>query len=107
MAANSAEGERKKEGYCFAFVGWPLHCSSGGKEFLTINSDLAIAIRVTGLKKCLCLSISQSSGTGREVLQEQPGEGNQRKMMSFSFFFLKEKPFFEQLFSGITVNILC
>lgn len=106
MAANSVEGERKKEGYCFAFVGWPLHCSSGGKDFLTINSDLAIAIRVTGLKKCLCLSISQSSGTGREVLQEQPGEGNQRQKISF-FLFLKEKPFFEQLFSGITVNILC
>lgn len=41
---------------------------------LTVNSNLAVAIRVAGLQKLLGLFVGQSSGTGREVLQEQPGE---------------------------------
>lgn len=49
--------------------------------FLTIDSDLAVTIRVTGCKKLLGLSVSQSSGRGREVLQEQPGENNQREIL--------------------------
>lgn len=48
---------------------------------LTINSDLAITIRVTGLEKSLGLSVGQSSGRGAEVLQEQPGE-EQREVLS-------------------------
>lgn len=52
--------------------------------FLTINSDLAVTIRVTGLKKRFGLSVGQSSGTGREVLQEQPGEDDQREILSIA-----------------------
>lgn len=40
---------------------------------LTINSDLAVTISVTGLEKSLGLSIGQSSSRGAEVLQEQSG----------------------------------
>ncbi len=50
--------------------------------FLTINSDLAITIRVTGLEKRFGLSIGQNSGTGREVLQEQPEVEEHREMLS-------------------------
>lgn len=39
---------------------------------LTINSDLAITITVTSGKEGLGLLVSESSGTSREVLQEQP-----------------------------------
>lgn len=49
---------------------------------LTINSNLAVAIRVTGLEKSTGLSGGQSSGSGREVLQEQPGEDDQRETLS-------------------------
>lgn len=52
------------------------------RHFLTINSDLAVTIGVTGLEEHLGLSIGQSSGTGREVLQEQPGESDQREIFS-------------------------
>lgn len=41
---------------------------------LTINSDLAVTVSVTGLEESLGLSVGQSSGRGAEVLQEQPGE---------------------------------
>lgn len=41
---------------------------------LTINTNLAITISVTSLEESLCLGIGQSSGRGREILQEQPGE---------------------------------
>lgn len=44
-----------------------------GKK-LTINSDLAVTIRVTGCEESLGLGIGESSGSGTEVLQEQPGE---------------------------------
>lgn len=44
-------------------------------DCLTVNSNLSITISVTGLEESLGLSVSQSSGSGREVLQEQPGEG--------------------------------
>ena len=50
--------------------------------FLTINSDLAVTIRVTGLKEGLCLTIGQSSGTMREVLQEQPEEDDRGTLLS-------------------------
>lgn len=64
----------------------PVLNSSCGKnrQFLTINSDLAVTIRVTGLEKRLGLSIGQSSGTGREVLQEQPGEDDHREILSIT-----------------------
>lgn len=48
---------------------------------LTVNSDLAVTIRVTGLEESLGLSVGQSSGRGAEVLQEQPGE-EQREALS-------------------------
>lgn len=48
---------------------------------LTINSDLAVTISVTGLEKSLGLSIGQSSGRGAEVLQEQSGV-EQREVLS-------------------------
>lgn len=59
------------EGLTFIWSGW------SGKEILTINSDLAVTIRVTGLEKHLGLSVGESSGAGREVLQEQSGEDDQ------------------------------
>lgn len=46
---------------------------------LTINSNLAITISVTGLEESLGLSVSQSSGSGREVLQEQPVGGQSER----------------------------
>lgn len=41
--------------------------------FLTINSNHAITIFVPVSQESLGLSVSQGSGRGREVLQEQPG----------------------------------
>lgn len=57
-------------------------CACGKKQQqkkLTINSDLAVAINVTGLEELLGLSVGQSSGRGGEGLQEQPEEDGQRK----------------------------
>lgn len=45
------------------------------KRNLTIDSDLAITITVTSGEESLGLLVSESSGGGREVLQEQPGKG--------------------------------
>lgn len=81
MAANSA-GEREgiahvitryRRRFNFNMVQFP----SEWTKILTINSNLAVTIRVTGLEERLGLSVSQSSGTGSEVLQEQPGEDDQ------------------------------
>lgn len=52
------------------------------KKILTINSDLAVTIRVTGLEELLGLSIGQSSGSSRKVLQEQPGGDDEGEIIS-------------------------
>lgn len=39
---------------------------------LTIDSDLAITVAVTGGEESLGLLVGECSGSGREVLQEQP-----------------------------------
>lgn len=43
-----------------------------GKTALTVNSDLAITIAVTSGEESLGLLVGEGSGSGREVLQEQP-----------------------------------
>lgn len=45
------------------------------KQSLTIDSDLAITITVASGEESLGLLVSESSGGGREVLQEQPVKG--------------------------------
>lgn len=61
---------------------------------LTFHSDLAIAVTVTGSEESLGLLVTERSGRGREVLQEQPGR---RKRESFQveillFFTLSLSP---------------
>lgn len=64
---------RRKIKGLFLRCDWPV-CR------LTINSNLAVTVAVTSLEKCLGLTIGQSSGSGTEVLQEQP-EGDQGQLL--------------------------
>lgn len=56
-------------------------CAWEEMDPLTISSNLAVTVAVTGLQESLGLSVGQSASTSREVLQEQP-EGKQRKSIS-------------------------
>lgn len=63
----------------FCCVGLLAAGAFGGGEtdWLTISSNLAVTVAVTGLEESLGLSVGQSTGTSREVLQEQ-SEDKQR-----------------------------
>ncbi len=107
MAANSGKWRRKNSSediveqlailypkYLYYFSHYIQLVHSTRSKFLTINSNLAIIIRVSSFQEGLCLCISECPGASREVLQEQSEEHNRQLPLKEHYTFFWKGSFY-------------